>query len=495
VTLAVVVDGGGPASVLRHLYASATIWAALAAGARQACLVGLLAGLLQAPLVFPAIESEGVTRETVDGLVSILTPLVLGGVVGRLRDQSRARAGRLAALLAVQRSGVAGGDADLRLDDMAERVRGALGAEAAGLVLSDGGSRAVGVAAGPAVLDEHAAAMWTLTTGSPVVTRDIGSDGRFDSRPPDHAPVAGLVLPLGSPVAPIGVLALQWRGDLGPTRRLAAAEMAMHLALVIDNARLALRQREFARELEDKVAAATESLRELDRAKSEFLSVVSHELRTPLTALQGFSELLLSRTPSPEQAARFLRHIHGEAQRLGRIVSELLDLSRIEAGRPETLRRDRVDLGALVGDNVELFAAVPGRHTFEWTPPDAPLMVHGGRDALDRIVKNLLSNAVKYSPRGGAVRIGGGLAAGEVDMVEIWVEDEGVGIPPEDHVRIWGKYVRVHAAETAGIRGLGLGLSMVQALAEGHGGRAEVQSEPGRGSRFRVVLPAGAWEA
>ena len=492
VTLAIVAGGGGPASVLRHLYAGATLWAALTAGARQACLIGLMAGLLQAPLVFPAIESQGLTPETVEGLISLVTPVVLGGVVGRLRDQSWARAGRLAALLALQRSGVAEDDADLRLDDMAERVRDALGADAAGLVLSDNGSRAIGMAGGRAGVDEHAAALWTLRTGAPVVTRDIGSDGRFAMRPPQPAPVAGLVLPLGAPVAPIGVLALQWRGDLGPTRRLAAAEMAMHVALVIDNARLALRQRGFARELEDKVAAATASLRELDRAKSEFLSVVSHELRTPLTALQGFSELLLSRRPSPEQAARFLRHIHGEAQRLGRIVSELLDLSRIEAGRPQMLRRDTVDLAALVADNVELFAAVPGRHTFEWTPPDAPLIVGGDRDALDRIVKNLLSNAVKYSPRGGAVRIGGGPAAGEEGMVEIWVEDEGVGISAEDQTRIWGKYIRVPAAETAGTRGLGLGLSMVRALVEGHGGRAEVQSEPGRGSRFRVVLPSGA---
>jgi signal transduction histidine kinase len=490
VTLAIVAAGGGPASVLRHLYASATLWAALAAGAREACLVGLVAGLLQAPVVLPAIESQGLTRETVDGLVALFTPLALGGLVGRLRDQSRARAGRLAALLALQRSGVADGAADLRLDDMAERVRAALEADAAGLVLRDKGSSAIGMAPGRAEVHAQGAAMWTLRTGAPVVTRDIGSDGRFATRPPQPAPVAGMVLPLGSPVAPIGALAVQWRGDLGPARRLAAAEMAMHLALVIDNARLALRQRGFARELEDKVAAATESLRELDRAKSEFLSVVSHELRTPLTALQGFSELLLSRTPSAEQAARFLRHIHGEAQRLGRIVSELLDLSRIEAGRPQTLRRDPVDLCALVADNVELFAAVPGRHTFEWLPPEAPLIVRGDRDALDRIVKNLLSNAVKYSPRGGAVRAGGGWASGEAGMLEIWVEDEGVGIPPEDQARIWGKYVRVHAAETAGIRGLGLGLSMVRALAEGHGGRAEVQSEPGRGSRFRVVLPA-----
>src|SRR6266702_604620 len=115
----------------------------------------------------------------------------------------------------------------------------------------------------------------------------------------------------------------------GPRRR----EMALHLALAIENARLALRQRRFTEELEEKVTTATERLRELDQAKSEFVSVVAHELRTPLTALQGFTELLLSRAVPPEHAARFLSHLHGEAERLGRIVAELLDLSRIESGR------------------------------------------------------------------------------------------------------------------------------------------------------------------
>lgn len=441
--------------------------------------------------MFPPIEANGLTRDAVDGLVALVTPLSVGAVVGRLRDQSRARADRLSALFEIQRSLAAEGPLEERLASVAGRVRELLGAESVGLLVSGGAGEPVGVSVPSGMPPEPAsAAAWTLCTGEPVTTRDVATDGRFAlRRRPEPAPLRGLVLPLGSSGGPVGALALQWRGDLsGPTRQ-AAEETAMHLALGIENARLTLCQRDFARELEGKVAVATARLRELDHAKSEFLSVVSHELRTPLTALQGFSELLLSRDVPPERAARFLGHLHREAQRLGRIVGELLDLSRIEAGQGETLRREEVDLGRLVEDNIELLAPEHPRHRFEWEPaPGLPTII-GDRDAVDRIVKNLLSNAVKYSPRGGRVRLSAGAAADRPGMIELVVEDEGVGIPAEALASIWDKYVRVANAETATARGLGLGLALVRRLVEAHGGTAEVRSEPGRGTCFRLCLP------
>jgi signal transduction histidine kinase len=105
------------------------------------------------------------------------------------------------------------------------------------------------------------------------------------------------------------------------------------------------------------------------------------------------------------------------------------------------------------------------------------------------MMKNLLSNAVKYSPRGGRVDVSAGRAPDDPGMVEVAVEDEGVGIPAEQLARIFDKYVRVPHPETAAARGLGLGLSLVKALAEAHGGRVEVESLPGKGSRFRLLLP------
>jgi two-component system phosphate regulon sensor histidine kinase PhoR len=108
------------------------------------------------------------------------------------------------------------------------------------------------------------------------------------------------------------------------------------------------------------------------------------------------------------------------------------------------------------------------------------------------MVKNLLSNAVKYSPRGGQVCVSAGPAEGHPGMIELAVEDDGVGIPAEQLPRIFEKYVRIPHPDTATARGLGLGLSLVKALAEAHGGRVEVDSLPGKGSRFRLLLPRGA---
>jgi signal transduction histidine kinase len=285
-------------------------------------------------------------------------------------------------------------------------------------------------------------------------------------------------------------LAVERVGELSAATRAAAEEIATHLALGIENVRLTLRQRRFAEELEDKVVAATERLRDLDQAKTQFLSVVAHELRTPLTALQGLSELLLERALPPERTTRFLRHIHGEAERLGRIVTELLDLSRIETGRGLDLKPEEVNLAAMIERNIDLFATEHRGHHFECdlSAPLPPLSAD--RDALDRMLKNLLSNAVKYSPMGGRVAVAAGLAIDRPGMVELSVEDDGVGISAKDLPRIFERYVRIPNPETAAARGLGLGLCMVQALAEAHGGSVEVESLPGKGSRFRLLLPS-----
>jgi len=475
---------------LRHLYLLPTLWAAFAAGTRGGCLTGLVSGFLQAPLVLPGIELTGLTPHALDGLITLATPLASGWMVGRLRDQSRARAIRLRALLDIQRELARDGPLDRRLEAVAERTRVAVGAERVGLVVGTGDSPAVGSAPAGARLEERSAAAWTLRGGGVVTSSDLAGDERFRlGEPPGPVPRRALVLPIHSGAGTEGALALEWKGELTAATRLAAHEMAMHLALGIENARLTLRQRRFAIELEDKVAAATHRLREIDRAKSDFLSVVSHELRTPLTALQGFSELLLSRSVPPEQARRFIGHLHGEAERLGRIVTELLDLSRIEAGRPETLRREPVDLGGLVEPNLELFAQSHPRHRFRWVPASGLLPLEADRDALDRMVKNLLSNAVKYAPRGGEVTVSAGPAPGLPAMMELSVEDQGIGIPAEALPRIFDKYVRVPDPETTGARGLGLGLALVKALAEAHGGRVEVESRVGTGSRFRLLMP------
>lgn len=491
ITAAIAWLGIDPGSAVRHVYLAPALWAAWTSGARGGAVIGLVSGLLQAPMVLPAIERVGLTSGIVDALLSLVFPLALGWAVGRLVDQARERAWRLQGVLALQQALNSEASMEARLRHAAERIRHSLGAERVGLVVGAGADdRVVASVPDGAVFEPASAAGRTLVTGEPITVADLPSDPRVGSGPVEPTPTRGLVLPLDAGAGVLGVLALQWRGDWPPAARAAAEEAAMHLALGIENVRLTLRQRRFAAELEAKVAAATERLRDLDRAKTEFISVVAHELRTPLTALQGFSELLLERSLPAERTTRFLRHIHGEAERLGRIVAELLDVSRIEAGRGPLLNPEPVEIGPLIERNVELFAAEHRGHRFEWrVVPEAGTLL-ADRDAVDRMLKNLLSNAIKYSPHGGRILIGVRPALDGPGLIELSVEDDGVGIPAEHLSRIWDRYVRVPNPETVSARGLGLGLCLVRALAEAHGGGVDVESLPGKGSRFRLLLPA-----
>jgi signal transduction histidine kinase len=445
---------------------------------------------LQAPVALPAVERIGLTTQTVDGLISLGMPLAFGWAIGRLVDLARDREERLRVVLEVQRALIRNSDLEQGLATVADRLRAALRADRVGLVLkSPAGDLVVAGVPAPVSLTPASAAAWSLRDGRTLAPMDLATDARFaGERPRGPSPLRGLTLPLDAGAGPIGVLAVERAGELPAATRAAAEDIASHLALGIENLRLTLQQRHFAGELERKVAAATERLRELDRAKTEFLSIVAHELRTPLTALQGFSELLLERTVSPERARRFLQHIHQEAARLGRIVSELLDLCRIEAGRGIELTPQDVDLADIIERNIDLFAAEHRGHRFEWTGRTTPPL-SADRDAVDRMVKNLLSNAVKYSPHGGRVVVEASTPVDRPGMVELSVEDDGIGIAAADLPRIFERYVRVRHPDTTSVRGLGLGLSMVRALAEAHGGSVEVESLPGKGSRFRVLLP------
>ncbi len=297
------IAGVGPelGSTLRHAYLVPALWAALSGGAVGGGAIGLVAGLLQAPVALPAVERLGLTSQTVDGLISLGTPLAFGWAIGRLVDQARERAGRLRAVLDVQQALSREAPLEESLGVVAARIRASLRAERVGLVLAPATGDLV-LAGAPALTGfrEASAADWTLQSGQSVTARDLATDPRFasDTRPA-AAPLRGFTWVLDAGSGPIGVLAVEREGELPVATRAAAEEIATHLALGIENVRLTLRQRRFAEELEDKVAAATARLRELDQAKTEFLSVVAHELRTPLTALQGFSELLLARALPP----------------------------------------------------------------------------------------------------------------------------------------------------------------------------------------------------
>jgi PAS domain S-box-containing protein len=231
--------------------------------------------------------------------------------------------------------------------------------------------------------------------------------------------------------------------------------------------------------------AANERLAAVSQAKSEIVSVVSHEFRTPLTSIQGFSELIRDDDLSVIEMRDLAADINREAERLNRMINELLDLDRMESGQM-TLHLETVDLDSIVRDVVERRRASAPRHTLRLdVDPDLPRLL-ADRDKLTQVVVNLLDNAIKYSPDGGDVAV---CVRVEGLQACVRIRDQGVGIPPEALDTIFDRYTRVESGAHRRILGTGLGLPIVRQIVELHGGRVWVESELGQGSTFHVELP------
>jgi signal transduction histidine kinase len=233
--------------------------------------------------------------------------------------------------------------------------------------------------------------------------------------------------------------------------------------------------------------AANEQLEGLNKAKSDFVSVVSHEFRTPLTGIQAFSELIRDETFPVERIKEFAADINREAERLNRMIGEMLDLDRMESGRM-VLHLEPVDLNELAADVVASTRPTTPQHALSLAVDPTLPMLRGDRDKLTEVLLNLLSNAIKYSPQGGEVTVGTRLTGGEAHL---WVRDQGVGIPPEALDVVFERYARVESGPQRYIKGTGLGLPIVRQIAELHGGRAWAESAVGQGSTFHVALPLG----
>jgi len=234
----------------------------------------------------------------------------------------------------------------------------------------------------------------------------------------------------------------------------------------------------------DRVEAARQSQR-------DFVANVSHELKTPLTSIQGFSQALLDGTAStPETAARAARVVHEEAERMRRMVDELLTLARFDAGQM-VMARDPVELGPLLRACVEKLApqAQAAEVALELDVPDR-LLVTGDADRLAQVLSNLLDNGVAHTPAGGSVAVAA-RRAGEGHFVEVTVTDTGRGIPADALPRIFERFYQVDKARRRS-RGAGLGLAITKEIVEAHGGTITAESVVGLGSRFAVRLPP--WE-
>jgi len=229
-------------------------------------------------------------------------------------------------------------------------------------------------------------------------------------------------------------------------------------------------------------------LKQLENTRQEFVANVSHELRTPLSLIKGFVETLLDGAKdNPELAARFLRTIEKHTDRLTYLIEDLLTVSRLESGQI-VMNLHQVDLreeAAHIIDDLQARAAEK-RVTLENQLP-ADLQARADTDRLQQVLFNLVENAIKYGRAEGSVSIGG--KANGAGKVELWVRDDGPGIPPEARERVFERFYRVDRARSRETGGTGLGLSIVKHIVQAHGGEVWVKSELGQGATFFFTLP------
>jgi signal transduction histidine kinase len=231
-------------------------------------------------------------------------------------------------------------------------------------------------------------------------------------------------------------------------------------------------------------------LRELDRLKDEFVSLVSHELRTPLTSIRGYIELLLEDLePSEAGRRRYLEVVDRNSQRLLELVSDLLFLAQVEAGKL-AIEREPVDLGLVVDECVEASAPLAESKGITLAAHIGRVpSIDGDRARLAQMLDNLVSNALKFTPKGGRVDV---RLDADGDRALLEIEDNGVGIPPEEQDRLFERFFRSSTATENAIPGTGLGLTITKAIVERHEGGIDVESRENAGTLVRVTLPLGA---
>ena len=227
--------------------------------------------------------------------------------------------------------------------------------------------------------------------------------------------------------------------------------------------------------------------KELDKMKSQLLSTVSHELRTPLASIKGFATTLLRQDVDWDEITRreFLAIIDEESDRLGELISNLLDMARIEAGTL-SVEPEPIGLAPIVHETVDTFRLITHEHQFEVHVPEHLPWVQADPRRVRQVLRNLVENAVKYSPAGGPILISVELLPGEV---QVGVTDQGIGIQAEYARHIFDRFYQVDSASTRKVGGSGLGLSICKAIVEAHGGRIWVESGLRAGSAFYFTLP------
>jgi len=233
--------------------------------------------------------------------------------------------------------------------------------------------------------------------------------------------------------------------------------------------------------------------KEISQAKNDFVSHVSHELKTPLASINAYAEMLVDGEAKDETSLeQFCSIIQSQAQRLNRLIEDILNISRIESGLVKVSKQP-LSMAILIRDAVEMIRSYAQEKSISLHTPQAIIFdqVYADKDMMSQVIINLLSNAIKYTPQGGSVTIG--CEVHDADgKIRVSVTDTGVGIPPEAMDRLFEKFYRVEANKNVA-KGTGLGLNLVKQIVETvHGGRMFVASEAGKGSTFGFELPLAA---
>lgn len=226
----------------------------------------------------------------------------------------------------------------------------------------------------------------------------------------------------------------------------------------------------------------------LEQVRREFIANVSHELRTPLTSIKSYTETLLDTPELPaELHSKFLNVINNEADRMVRIVKDLLTLSRLDYGRLE-INFSRFPVDKLMGGvyDAMLFEARNHNHQLLLELDDPLPVIEGDRERIEQVVVNIVSNSIKYTPNGGMIVM---TASNIENGVRITVQDNGIGIPEEDLPRLFERFYRVDKARSRERGGTGLGLAIAREIVKLHGGKIEVESQFGKGTKMTVTLP------
>ena len=252
--------------------------------------------------------------------------------------------------------------------------------------------------------------------------------------------------------------------------------------------------RQHANELEARVDERTAELVRANRTKDEFLANVSHELRTPLSSILGYSEILLEGIYGPvnEKQKQAMEVIQGSGQHLLGLINDILDVSKIESGKFE-LQLEDTPVEFVCQSSLVFIKqlALKKSITVEYSQPSSVPMIHADPRRLKQVLVNLLNNAVKFTPEHGKVRLEV-QADQNTDQIQFSITDTGIGISPEDLMKLFKPFIQVDSALSRQYEGTGLGLSLAKKLVEMHGGSIGVESAPGKGSCFHFCIPIGS---